>query len=199
MRVGGIWTCGLLVVLMVFNAGCPLGLAPPNSLDNLDALEDADGDGFKDLLGPENVEETVAVAVVNEISRDDALAAAEQFVPNISPELLNLVTVTVNFTVTRIYEDGEEFVDVGSRSLKPFEIMIEAACPQQVVAVVDVTATAPLFPAFEVLPPQEVTFNLSEDGAANSFLCGQVVSVTAQLDEASNLPDIAVSVEDQAL
>jgi len=199
MKTSTYLTVLLVSGLLVLNSGCPLVPIDDRSLNNLDDLPDVDEDGFRDLEGPEDAVDTIAVKVVNEITKAEAIAAAEQIAPELPTELANLVTVTVNFTITRIYADGSEFVDEGSRGLVPFEIMVEAACPEQVVTVVDVVASAPFVAPFSVVvPPPEITLNLG-DGSGNTFACGQVVSVTARLNEETGLPDIDLSVEDQGL
>lgn len=186
----------LCVSLVGFNAGCPFSLSPPESLNNLSELPDADGDGFADLDGPEGTE-TVAVSIVNEITRADAEALAEQFVGEVPAGLAAVVAVEVNFTITRIYEGDQTFMDMGSRALQPFDdLAIEAVCPETVVVAVDVVASVPILGNFEVLPTQEFTL-VEGDGGRGTFVCGKVIMVTAAIDESTGQPDIDLVIEDQ--
>ncbi len=186
--------------VVVLTAGCPF--APPvpsGTFDNLESLEDADQDGFKDLAGPEGTEEgeTIAVSVVNEITRAEAEAVAEEYYGSDIPDALAaMADVKVDFSITRIYEDGSEFTDTGSRGLETFEVKVEAPCPETVIAEVEVVASFPLLPEIVVLPPQE--YVLATDGAGDlTFACGKVIAVTASLDEESTFPEIDVTIEDQ--
>jgi hypothetical protein len=188
------------VGVVALTAGCPFAPpAPSGTFDNLDVLDDTDDDGFKDLAGPEGTEggETIAVSVVNEITRAEAERVAEEYYGSDIPDgLAAMADVKVNFSITRVYEDGSEFTDTGSRGLETFEVKVEAACPETVIAEVEVVALFPLLPEIVVLPPQE--YVLTTDGSGDlTFACGKVIAVTASLDEGTPFPEIDVTIEDQ--
>ena len=190
---------GVLAGLIAMNTGCPFQPPSTETLDNIDSLPDEDGDGFVELDCPEgsDASETIAVAIVNEITRADAEALAGQLSGfDIPPGLTAGIGITVNFSITRVYEGGVEFTDRGSRGLESFEIRIEACCPDTVIAAVDVVATVPILGNVPVLPTQ--TFTLSRGaGGATGFECGKVISVTASLDAGTGQPDVNISIEDQ--
>lgn len=189
----------LLMALTLLNTGCPFPTPSTETLDNLDALPDVDNDGFRELETPEGVDasETIAVSIVNEITRADVEAVVgSQSGINIPPGLIAGIGITVNFSITRVYEGDVEITDRGSRGLESFEIRVEAACPQRVIAVLDVNASIPFIGDISVLPPQTIDLSLG-DGSAGTFACGNVISVTAMIDETTGQPDIDVSIEDQ--
>ena len=200
MSCKAILTLVVAAGLTVLNAGCPFSLPPPDeTLNNLDALPDPDGDGFKDLESPEGLDEVemIAVGIVNEISRADAEAVVEELYGSDIPDILvAMVDVRVNFSVTRIYEGIGEFTDTGWRGLETFEIMVEAECPDTVTAEVEVVASAPFVPPIVVLPPQEFVLTAG-DGTGLTFACGKVIMVTAFLGEGSTLPEVDIVIEDQ--
>ncbi|NOS99750.1 MAG: hypothetical protein HOP29_03895 [Phycisphaerales bacterium] len=193
MKTRSWWLMSFTPVLASLIAGCPTG-PPPGTLDSLEDLPDADGDSFGELENCTDADdsETVAIAVVNEITRDEAEAfAVEMFAIGVPPALLDTVGVRLDFTITRVY-DGGECVDEGSRQLNPFEFRVEAACPTAVRADVNVVATIPIVGPQVVFTQQ---FETTQDDALG-FACGRMIMVRAFLNEETGAPDAEIEITD---
>lgn len=193
MKLRSWWLMSFAPVLLMLVAGCP---APfDGTLDNLDDLPDADGNGFGELENCTDADdsENIAIAVVSEITRDDAEAfAVEMFGVNVPPALLDTVGVRIDFTITRVY-DGGECADSGSRQLDPFEFRVEAVCPTTVRADVNVVATIPIVGEQLVFTQ---AFETSLDDALG-FACGRMVMVRAFINEETGAPDADIEITDQ--
>lgn len=176
------------ITFATLNTACVPTTATGNgTLDNLDT--DEDGDGFFELptKGIE-ISDTIAIALINTLTRDDLEAVAGQEIPDI-------IAVTLEKTITRIYEGGEEFVDTGSEVLAPFELRVEAPCPERIIAEINVVASAPLVgTVFE----QAFSFTASQVAGEGdvTFTCGTVVTIEAFVNSAG-VPDATITVSEQ--
>lgn len=181
MNFGKLSLLSVLAVLVVLpNIGCP---PPAPAAPTLDNLPDADGDGFLDLSSPEGVEtdEEIAIVVRNEISTQDIIALAGDNVPT---NLIGLLSISVRQDITRVYDGVGSVTDTDTRALGAFTLSLEAACPDEVTAVVSVIVTAPLVgQVFSQSFPEITVTNGPDPG---QFECGEVITVVASLDASGN-------------
>lgn len=185
---------GLTVVLLSFSNLACMTRPAGGTLDNVEALPDADGDGFPELPTPDGVDdaEQVAVEIINEITR----AQAEAYVAEVAGMTIpGFVTISIPIAVTLSYIGGEEITHTGTESLQPFEIRAEAACPEMVTASVRVIANIPIV-GMQTVFMQEFPLSLSEPGAGG-FQCETVISVRAFLDPDTGAPNAEVQINEQ--
>ncbi len=199
MNVKNLSMLAALLAIVSFNTGCPV-VPPPSTdtLDNTEDLPDEDGDGFGELGGCDGAGngDSIAVSIVNTITRAEAEAFAENSFGIALPDVLTAgVGVRVDFAITRTYVGGEQCTDRGSRELEPFDdIMVEAPCPESVSADVSVVLAAPIVGDIEVFTQ---TFDLSlGEGSGLSFTCNKVIRVTSFIDDTGQ-PNADIAVEDQ--
>lgn len=170
----------MAVMVVLPNLGCP---PAGGGVVGLDGLPDADGDGFLDLSSPEGLEtdEEIAIVVRNEISTEDIIALAGDDVPT---NLIGLLTITVRQDITRVYDGFESVTDTDTRPLGEFELSLEAACPDEVTAVVSVAAAAPFVGQVFSQAFPEITVTNGPD--PDQFQCGDVITVVASLNQSGN-------------
>ena len=180
--------------IVATNFACaPPALAPPKTLDDLSALEDLNGNNIPDLPVPEgvNVSETVIVVIENQIERDEAVALVDSPIG-----IPDAVTVTVDFALTMVYEGGESITHEGSRSLEPFTLEVEAACPESVLTTITVSVSIPFFGTFQVLDEQ-LTASRDPGAATIAYDCGTILTVLSSINRDTGAPSVSFMVEDQ--
>ena len=171
-----------------------IGCVPPmpaGTINDLDTINnDTDGDGFLELdsCGSGAQDGTIAIRVANTITREQAAALVGQDIPD-------FVGINVAITIDRMYANGEMCSDTANEELGPFELAIEATCPDRVVATVEVLANIPLVGTQSVFT-QAFTAS-SVDGRADAFFeCDKLIEVVAELTP-SGQPTADIEVKDQ--
>lgn len=170
----------IAILLSLTQFGCPQTPA---------GLPDLDNDGFGDLPVPEGVDDSriLQIDIVSELTKQQLASSA-----SLPPEfvgLINTVQINIRFDVTLSYENGEEVQHTESETLEPFEIRLEAACPQDILVKVAVSITAPFVGNIDVFA-ENFTF---VQGGANSFECDTVLRASARFDEETGQPVFEVS------
>ena len=187
----GIWLCGVLVLGLCLVPACQRRPAPAPEEGDIDYLIlDENENGFPDVPVPEGVEVeeigTVNVHLANTIAQEDVAALVEDFI-DVEADLLNLVEITLNMTVTLSYDDGITDVLEDSETFVPFDKRFEVACPNVAHVAVEVVAEIP-FAGPQTL--EEFEADLTE---GLEFECGQTLEVEAFTND-NGFPDITVTV-----
>lgn len=176
------------------NFACaPPAVAPPKTLDNLSALEDLNGNNIPDLPVPEGVDvsETIIVIIDNQIERADAVALA-----NSPIGIPDSVGVTVDFALTMVYEGGEAITHEGSRSLEPFTIEVEAACPESVLTTITVSVDVPFVGSIQVLEEQ-LTASRDPGAGTIAYECGTILTALSSINPDTGALGVTFMVEEQ--
>ncbi len=171
-----------------------IGCMPPmpvGTIDNLDeTADDTDGDGFLELdaCGGSARDGNIAIRVANTITRDQAATLLGQDIPD-------FIGINIAITIDRIYAGGETCTDTANEELGPFELAIEATCPDRVDATVEVLAS--IFGGTQSVFAQTFTAS-SVGGRADAFFeCDKLIEVIAELDERTGQPTADIDVRDQ--
>ncbi len=182
----------LLVLPMALTSIACFPPMPTGTLDTLDpATDDKDGDGFLELAacGSSSNDGTIAIRVANSITREQAAALAGQEIPG-------FIGVSIQMTINRIYPDGEVCTDTANEELGPFELAVEANCPDRVEATVDVLINIP-FAGTQPVFSQTFTASSIGERADTAFECNKLIEVVAELDENTGQPTADIEVKDQ--
>ena len=181
----------LLALCILAGCGSSGGGGGGGLLNQLDSLDDADGDGFPEIVPPEGVvfvpEESVAVSVINTVTRSQAAAAAGTEIPS-------SVGLTAAVAVDLTYPGGQTQRLSGSFAVGPFELALEVACPERIEVRVSVTAIVP------VIGTQPVTsfgpYVFTQDGSEGyPYGCGSTVRVETYADDETGAMGVNIDVE----
>ncbi len=170
------------------NAG---GSGASGILDMLATFDDADGDGFVEIPASEGVEvtEQVAIAIDNEISRQQAINLARTNLPDFVTDSVGL---SANVLVRLSYPGGVTQTLAGGRNVSRFSLSFEVACPERIEVSVTVVANIPIVGRRTVQALGPYRFSMSEGG--NAFACGNVVRVRTYIGE-NNQPKADATAE----
>jgi hypothetical protein len=175
------WSFGLMATALF--VGC---MQPPPASDATN-LDDAQSDGFLDVMPPESVafepDTNVRIALVSEVDDSDIARVAElQGVPQEYIDLLSLVDIVASADLTLTFDNGATDVYSDSVVVGPFERKLEFACPQRV----DVQARADAYlPLGEVQPLVQGLTTTLHQGA--DFNCGETLHFVVSVDDAGVL------------
>ena len=187
----GIWLCGVLVLGLCMVPACQRRPAPDPEEGGIDYLVlDENENGFPDVPVPEGVEVeetgTVNVHLANTISQEDVAALVKDFI-DVEADLLDLVDITLNMTITLSYDGGITDVLEDSEPFVPFEKLFEVACPNVANVAVEVVAEIPF------VGPQTLEEFDADLTQGVEFECGQTLEVEAFTND-NGFPDITVTV-----
>jgi hypothetical protein len=190
-RVEGWVVVSLTLVAMVMGCNGGSGGPTPGVLDRLNTFPDTDGDTFVEVPATAGVDSSreVAVAIDNDVTRTQAISLARTNVPDFVTDSIGLsATVLVKMT----YADGKEQQLRGSRSIGPFELSFEVACPEVVEVHVNVVADIPIVgrTTVQTFGP----FNFGKGTDAGQFQCDTLIRVRSFIDE-NGQPKATAAVE----
>lgn len=168
-------TC-VVAGLLVLAIGCQ----PPSAFDDLDTLvEDANGNGFLDVMPPPGVvfdtSTNVKVRISSTLVPTDLVPHAEE--AGVDPSLATLAVFFVEFSFTLGYADGTTVVLRETEPFAPFEFAFEVACPVSAELTVEVIATVPL----TLTPITRIPVGLSLAGV--DFGCGNTIEFATFVNE----------------
>ncbi|MCH7720978.1 MAG: hypothetical protein IH988_08320 [Planctomycetes bacterium] len=163
---------------------------PPTGCTDLSSLsEDANGNGFPDLVPPDGVafdeDNTLRVRVENTLTKDDLAPFAAE--AGVSGTLVSLVDFLVTFRFRVEYENGTEQTICQTELLGPFDLAFEVACPTSAELEV---AIIPLLPITKT-PLDSIPVGLSLD--AVNYECGQTVEFVITTDDLGTVIETFVS------
>lgn len=205
---------GSLAVVIVANTGCPMMqqcelsdipdiFCEPKDEDRncFDELGDAQG-----LVG----DEKLALMVINEISRGQAIQFAEREVGTKIPDALLGGIGTGLFLRIKRNNDiiGQGFIELLDVAINDSAIRIprEIACPTETetvevevkVSVTGIPFIEELFGLEEIVLIDRMFRLMRDEGGDLSFTCGQLITITTLFDDATGEDPFAmVTIEDQ--
>ena len=165
---------GLAVVTVT---GCQ---PPPTGCTDLSSLsEDANGNGFPDLVPPDGVafdeDNTLRIRIENTLTKDDLAPFAAEV--GLTGGLVSLADYLVTFTFRVEYENGATQAFCQTELLGPFELAFEAACPTSAELEVEIVALLPITNT----PIVSIPAGLSLDNI--DYDCGQTIEFITSTDE----------------
>lgn len=185
---GSIGTVALALGLGVMTvAGCQ---PPPTGCSDLSSLsDDANGNGFPDLVPPDGVafeeDNTLRIRIVNTLTKDDLAPFAAEV--GVSGDLVGLADYLVTFTFHVEYENGATQAFCQTELLGPFELSFEAACPTSADLDVEIVALLPIINR----PIASIPAGLSLDNI--DYDCGQTIEFVTTTDEQGTLIETFIS------
>jgi len=165
-------------------------------LNQLDGLPNEDGDAFAEIAPPEGVDfdldESVALSIVNTITRSQAEAAAGADIPN---AVSGSIGLSAKITVDLTYPGGITQRLPGTFAVGPFELAFEVACPESIEVLVSIVASVPIIGTQPVSNFGPYTFNQSGENGAYSYTCGSEVRLDTFIDDETGEPVVSLVVE----
>ncbi|NOX59004.1 MAG: hypothetical protein GXP29_09130 [Planctomycetes bacterium] len=170
----GTWVIAMAVGLISFGCQQP----PPGDLDGLQT--DTNNNGFPEIQPPDGVTfedfGSLNVDVSSDLTQQEAGDLLEAF--GLDRSLLDAVTVRFNITLTLNYGNGLTDTLQETKSLEPFSIRFEAACPLSANIEIVTVATVP-FLGDQTL--SRFDFDLFED---TDYRCGETIEARAVINTA---------------